>query len=93
MVALRRAQPRVPFGGQCPGGVVAVVGDRHGVEDARAVGVDEANLQDSVPDVVAGPAGTFRRRTEISPAQEAILEQLGIGLPPKIYQLTPIPTG
>jgi transposase len=36
-----------------------------------------------------GPAGTFRQRTEISPAQAAILEQLGIDPPPKIYQLTP----
>jgi len=35
------------------------------------------------------PAGTFRQRTEISPAQAAILEQLGIDPPPKIYQLTP----
>jgi Transposase DDE domain len=39
-----------------------------------------------------GPAGTFRQRTEISPAQAAILEQLGIGPPPKIYQLTPATT-
>jgi hypothetical protein len=36
-----------------------------------------------------GPAGTFRQRTEISPAQAAILEQLGIDQPPKIYQLAP----
>jgi len=36
-----------------------------------------------------GPAGSFRQRTEISPAQAAILEQLGIDPPPKIYQLTP----
>jgi hypothetical protein len=36
-----------------------------------------------------GPAGTFRQSTEISPAQAAILEQLGIDPPPKIYQLTP----
>jgi IS4 transposase len=36
-----------------------------------------------------GPAGTFRQRTKISPAQAAILEQLGIDPPPKIYQLTP----
>ena len=35
-----------------------------------------------------GPAGTFRQRTKISPAQAAILEQLGIDPPPKIYQLT-----
>jgi hypothetical protein len=38
-----------------------------------------------------GPAGTFRQRTEISPAQAAILEQLGIDPPPRIYQLTPAP--
>jgi transposase len=38
------------------------------------------------------PAGTFRQRTEISPAQAAILEQLGIDPPPKIYQLTPAAT-
>jgi hypothetical protein len=37
----------------------------------------------------AGPAGTFRQRTEISPAQATILEQLGIDPPPRIYQLTP----
>ena len=36
-----------------------------------------------------GPAGTFRQRTQISPAQAAILEQLGIDPPPRIYQLTP----
>jgi Transposase DDE domain len=36
-----------------------------------------------------GPAGTFRQRTQISPAQAAILGQLGIDPPPKIYQLTP----
>jgi DDE family transposase len=36
-----------------------------------------------------GPAGTFRQRTEISPAQAAILEQLGTDPPPRIYQLTP----
>jgi hypothetical protein len=36
-----------------------------------------------------GPAGTFRQRTEISPDQAAILEQLGIDPPPRIYQLTP----
>jgi hypothetical protein len=39
-----------------------------------------------------GPAGTFRQRTEISPAQAAILEQLGIDPPPRIYQLTPATT-
>jgi Transposase DDE domain len=36
-----------------------------------------------------GPAGIFRQRTEITPAQAAILEQLGIDPPPRIYQLTP----
>jgi len=40
-----------------------------------------------------GPVGTFRQRTEISPAQAAILEQLGIDPPPRIYQLTPAATG
>jgi hypothetical protein len=40
-----------------------------------------------------GPAGTFRQRTEISPAQAAILEQLGIDPPPRIYQLAPAATG
>jgi len=40
-----------------------------------------------------GPAGIFRQRTEISPAQAAILEQLGIDPPPRIYQLTPVATG
>ena len=39
-----------------------------------------------------GPAGTFRQRTEITPDQAAILEQLGIDPPPKIYQLTPAAT-
>ena len=37
----------------------------------------------------AGPAGTFRQRTEISEAQAAILGQLKIDPPPKIYELTP----
>jgi hypothetical protein len=40
-----------------------------------------------------GSAGTFRQRTEISPAQAAILEQLGIDPLLKIYQLTPAVTG
>jgi hypothetical protein len=40
-----------------------------------------------------GPAGTFRQRTEISQAQAAIFEQLGIDPPPKIYQLTLAATG
>lgn len=37
-----------------------------------------------------GPAGTFRRLTEITKAQRAILSQLKIDLPPRIYQLTPV---
>jgi len=37
----------------------------------------------------SGPAGTFRQRTEISPAQQDILARLGIDPPPRIYQLTP----
>jgi len=37
----------------------------------------------------AGPAGTFRQRTEITGAQQDILTRLGIGPPPRIYQLTP----
>ena len=40
-----------------------------------------------------GPAGTFRQRTEISTAQAAILDQIGIDPPPRIYQLTPAVTG
>jgi hypothetical protein len=43
--------------------------------------------------IFTGPAGSFRQRTEISPAQAAILEQPGIGPPPKIYQLTPAASG
>jgi Transposase DDE domain len=37
----------------------------------------------------AGPAGTFRQRTEITQAQAAILTRLSIDPPPRIYQLTP----
>jgi hypothetical protein len=40
----------------------------------------------------AGPAGTFRQRTEITDAQAAILDRLQIDPPPKIYQLTPAPS-
>jgi hypothetical protein len=40
----------------------------------------------------AGPAGTFRQRTEISQPQADILARLGIDPPPKIYQLTPATT-
>ena len=38
------------------------------------------------------PAGTFRQRTQISPAQAAILDRLSIDPPPKIYQHTPAAT-
>jgi transposase len=37
----------------------------------------------------AGPAGTFRQRTEISQPQQDILTRLAIDPPPKICQLTP----
>src|SRR5271166_5479420 len=35
----------------------------------------------------AGPAGTFRQRTEITKPQAAILKALDISAPPRIYQL------
>jgi transposase len=37
----------------------------------------------------AGPAGTFRQRTEITKAQHGILHALKIDAPPRIYQLAP----
>jgi transposase len=37
----------------------------------------------------AGPAGTFRQRTEITTTQRTILAQLELADPPRIYQLTP----
>jgi hypothetical protein len=37
----------------------------------------------------AGPAGTFRQRTQISQPQQDILAKLAIDPPPKICQLTP----
>jgi hypothetical protein len=40
-----------------------------------------------------GPAGTFRQRTEISETPAAILAKLAVDPPPRIYQLTPAPTG
>jgi hypothetical protein len=40
----------------------------------------------------AGPAGTFRQRTEITKAQRDILRALEIGAPPRIYQLK-LPVG
>jgi hypothetical protein len=36
-----------------------------------------------------GPAGTFRQRTELTPAQAGIPAKLAIDSPPKICQLTP----
>jgi hypothetical protein len=39
-----------------------------------------------------GPAGTFRQRTEITRPQHDILDKLGIGPPPRIYQPTPAAT-
>ena len=39
----------------------------------------------------AGPAGTFRQRTEITKAQRDIFRALKIDLPPRIYQLNPAP--
>jgi hypothetical protein len=36
-----------------------------------------------------GAAGTFRQRTEISPARAAILDRPGIDPPSRIYRLTP----
>jgi len=36
----------------------------------------------------AGPAGTFRQRTEVTTAQRAILAKLDLAEPPRIYQLT-----
>ena len=39
----------------------------------------------------AGPAGTFRQRTEITKAQRDIFRALKIDLPPRIYQLNPRP--
>jgi hypothetical protein len=45
-----------------------------------------SGVQSGVP---TGPAGTFRQRTEISPAQAGILDKLGIDPPPGIYRLIP----
>jgi hypothetical protein len=39
----------------------------------------------------AGPAGTFRQRTEITTTQRTILAQLELADPPRIYQLNPAP--
>jgi hypothetical protein len=37
----------------------------------------------------AGPAGTFRQRTEVTTSQRAILAKLDLPEPPRIWQLTP----
>jgi len=37
----------------------------------------------------AGPAGTFRQRTELTSPQRAILAKLQLADPPRVYQLTP----
>ena len=41
----------------------------------------------------AGPAGTFRQRTEITSPQRAILAKLDLPEPPRVHQLTPAATG
>jgi len=38
----------------------------------------------------AGPAGSFRQRTEIGSSQRAILTSLGLAEPPRIEELTPV---
>jgi Transposase DDE domain len=37
----------------------------------------------------AGPAGTFRQRTELTSTQRAILAKLQLAEPPRVWQLTP----
>ena len=37
----------------------------------------------------AGPAGTFRQRTELTTTQRAILARLELAEPPRVWQLTP----
>jgi len=37
----------------------------------------------------AGPAGSFRQRTEITASQRAILAKLGLAEPPRLQELTP----
>jgi transposase len=41
----------------------------------------------------AGPAGTFRQRTELTGPQRAILAKLQLAEPPRVWQLTPTPPG
>jgi hypothetical protein len=40
----------------------------------------------------AGPAGTFRQRTELTGTQRAILGKLQLAEPPRVWQLTPAAT-
>ena len=41
----------------------------------------------------AGPAGTFRQRTELTSPQRAILAKLQLAEPPRLWQLTPAAPG
>ncbi len=41
----------------------------------------------------AGPAGTFRQRTELTSPQRAILAKLQLAEPPRLWQLTPTAPG
>src|SRR6266487_4651632 len=41
----------------------------------------------------AGPAGTFHQRTELTSSQRAILAELGLAEPSRLWQLTPGATG
>jgi hypothetical protein len=41
----------------------------------------------------AGPAGTFRQRTELTSPQRAILAKLELAEPPRVWQLTPAAPG
>jgi transposase len=41
----------------------------------------------------AGPAGTFRQRTELTTTQRAILAKLQLAEPPRVWQLTPAAPG
>ncbi len=41
----------------------------------------------------AGPAGTFRQRTELTSPQRAILAKLELPEPPRVWQLTPAASG
>ena len=74
--------------GRARGAQLLDPGHRPSVAPATGRAPVRAELQRLHAGTSTGPAGTFRQRTEISPAQAAILEQLGIDPPPKIYQLT-----